>query len=228
PEDVINSILATCDGWMTEGGDGTLVLKVGVYREPVVAIEEQHILDFAINYGVADEQAVNQLNVTYTEPAQKYSEMQTDPYRDEDAISEMGVVRSQALDLKWVQSASQARRLAQRAMLRLNPSLSGSFVTTLYGLAALGERWISVKYPYVSGLQDEVLEVQGAELDLMAGRIKFDFIRVSTDAIEAYDPATDEGSPPVIPPEVPVQETFFREDGSPFVREDNSVLVRET
>jgi hypothetical protein len=50
-----------------------------------------------------------------------------------------------------VQSNSQARRLADRAMQRLNPQLTGSFTTSLYGLRYLGRRWVPVSYPYVSG-----------------------------------------------------------------------------
>jgi hypothetical protein len=225
PEDVINGILSTCDGWMSENGDGTLSLTVGYYREPAVTLTEKHILAFGVSYGQPDEQAVNQLDITFTDPAQNYATVQTENWRDEDAISLTGVVRSQPLDLTWVQSNSQARRLASRAIQRLNPAMSGSFTTTLYGLAAVGKRWVALKYPFVSGLQDCVVEIQSAEIDLMAGRVTFNFNRIGDD-IEAYDPETDEGEPPVIPPDAPISNYLFDDLGN-FLTDDKLLQLTD-
>lgn len=203
PEDVLNNLLATCDGWLAESGDGTLSPVVGVYRVPIIPpLTEKHIFGFSLNYGQPDEQLVNQLEISFTDPASNYVSVQTQPWRDESSISEVGL-KSQPLDLKWVQSNSQARRLAARAMQRLNPKMTGSFVTSLYGLRYLGRRWVPLQYPFVSGLQDCVIEVQGAEVDLLAGRINWTFIRISPETIEAYYPPTDDGPPVVVPPRVP-------------------------
>lgn len=201
PSDIVGGILATCDGWLAESGDGSLSLVVGVYRIPFDApLTEKHIFGFALNYGQADEQTVNELDISFTDPAQNYVTVQTEPWRDEDAIALAGVVRPQALELKWVQSNSQARRLADRASQRLNPLMTGSFTTSLAGLRFLGRRWVPLQYPFVSGLQNCVVEIQNAEVDLKRGRIVWQFIRISPDKIEAYNPATDEGTPPLVPP----------------------------
>src|SRR5262249_17334226 len=118
--------------------------------------------------------------------------------------------------------------LADRAMQRLNPKLTGSFTTSLYGLRYLGKRWIPVQYPFVSGLQNNVVEiVQPAEVDLMRGRIVWQFNLIATGTIEAYDPAKEEGPPPALPPSVSVVR-MLREDGTIFAREDNSPMIRET
>ena len=227
PEDVIGGILSTCDGWLAESGDGTLSITVGVYRTPTDdPITEKHIFGFALNYGQADEQMVNQLEISFTDPASKYVSVQTDPWRDEDSISLTGIVRSQPIDLKWVQSNSQARRLADRAMQRLNPLMTGSFTTSLHELRFLGKRWVPVQYPFVSGLQDCVVEIQSAEVDLLAGRIIWDFIRIAPDSIEAYFPPTDEGATPVVPPPA-VAFAYLREDSSRLIREDDSIYARE-
>jgi len=201
PEDVIGGILSTCDGWMAESGDGTLSLTVGVYREPTdPPLTEKHIMGFALNYGQANEQTVNQLDISFTDPNQKYVSVQTEPWKDEESISISGVI-NQPIDLKWVQSNSQARRLADRAMMRLNPAMTGSFTTSLYGMRYLGKRWVPLHYPFVSGLQNCVVEIQSADVDLMAGRIVWEFIRIGDD-IEAYDPATDQGTTPIVPPPI--------------------------
>jgi hypothetical protein len=178
-----------------------LALKVGLYRDPTVTLTDEHILGFSASYGQADEQSVNEIDITFTDSDQKYAQVQTETLRDEEAISFSGQVRAQKLDLTWVQSNSQARRLALRAMQRFNPQMTGTLVTTLYGLRALGERWVAVQYPHVFGLQDCVVEIQDAEIDLQAGCVTFTYSRVALGAIEAYDPYTDEGSPPTVPPE---------------------------
>ena len=202
PESVIGSLLATCDGWLTERGDGALALKIGVYRAPTdprKIIKAKHILAFAVNYGVADEERVNEIPITFISPEHRYKETQVDPWRDEADISESGVVRSQAIDFSWVQSHPQARRLAKRTMARLKPTMQGSFVTTLYGLAVLGERWVRVQYPFVAGLEDAIVEIQKADVDLMSGRITFEWVKIDPDTIDAWDPATEEGDPPPVP-----------------------------
>ena len=219
PSDVIGGILATCDGWLAESGDGSLSLVVGVYRVPFdPPITDKHIFGFTLNYGQTDEQTVNELDISFTDPAQNYVTVQTTPWRDEDAISLAGVVRPQPLELKWVQSHSQARRLADRASQRLNPLLTGSFTTKLYGLRYLGKRWVRLAYPFVSGFQDCVVEVQNAEVDLKRGRIVWQFIRISTDKIEAYNPATDEGRPPPVPPSLaPLRLDFTKTADSQYL-----------
>jgi hypothetical protein len=200
PADVIGGILSTCDGWLAESGDGALSITVGVYRAPTdPPLTEKHIFGFALNYGQTDEQTINELDISFIDPASKYVSVQTDPWRDEAAISLTGVLRTQALDLKWVQSNSQARRLADRAMQRLNPAMTGSFTTSLYGLRYLGKRWVPIQYPFVSGLQNSVVEIQSAEVDLMAGNIVWNFNLIGSN-IESYNPSTDQGAAPVIPP----------------------------
>jgi hypothetical protein len=228
PENVINSILATCDGWLAESGDGTLSITVGLYRPPTEpALTERDIFGFALNYGQTDEQMVNQLDISFTDQLQKFVTVQTQPWRDEDSIAQAGTVRAQPLNLTWVQSNAQARRLASRAMKRINPLMSGSFTTTLYGLRYLGKRWVSVQYPFVSGLQDSVVEIQNVEVDLMGGRIRFDFLLVLPEFIEAYDPAADEGGRPPIPPAAAPM-SWMHEDNSQYIREDGSALARES
>jgi hypothetical protein len=228
PENVIGAILSTCDGWLAESGDGTLSLVVGVYREPAdPPLTEAHIFGFSLNYGETDEELVNQLDITFTDPAQKWVSVQTDPWRDEASIAAIGTTKPKALDLKWVQSHSQARRLADRAMMRLNPAMTGSFTTSLYGLGYLGKRWVKLQYPFVSGLQDCVVEIQDAEVDLMAGRIVWTFNRIGAD-IEGYDPDNDEGAAPVVPPDAAALAVLTRESNNYYSRENSAYYPLES
>ncbi|WLB43011.1 phage tail protein [Bradyrhizobium ottawaense] len=218
PENVITKILATCDGWLAEAGDGSLVLTVGVYREPSdPPLTEEHIVGFTVRKGQPDEETINQLDVTFTNPDAGYVTDQVDSIRDEDAISLTGGVRAKPLDLSWVQNAGQAAALGRRGMLRLNPKASGTFVTTLYGMRYLGKRWIKVQFPNLNGGDVSVVEIQDrAQVDLLGGRVTFSWNLIDPIALAALDGATSPTSP-----------ALLRQDGSAYLREDGSTLNRE-
>lgn len=190
PESVINKILATCDGWFAESGDGSLVLTIGYYREPTdPPLTADHILGFTVKKGQADEETINQLDVTYTSPDAGYvTEQVESSVRDESAISASGVVRAKPLDLSWVQNYDQALTLGNRALLRVNPAISGTFVTTLYGMRYLGKRWIKVQFPTVAGLEDCVVEIQDkGEVDLLGGKVTLNWNLVDPVALTALN-----------------------------------------
>jgi len=213
PESVIGKILSTCDGWLCESSDGTLSLTVGVYREPTdVPLSGANILGYSVARGIADEEVVNQLDVTITSPAAGYVSEQIASVRDEDSISLLGQVRAKQLDLSWVQDEFQADLLAQRAMLRLN-ARSGTLVTDLYGLNYLGKRWIPVDFPTVRGLENAVVEIQDrAEVDLLNGRITFKWKLIDRAALIELG----SGHPALLREDL---STYRREDGSSYVRE---------
>jgi len=188
PESVIGKILAACDGWMAEDGEGNLVLTVGVYREPTdPPLTESCLLGWTIKHGVADEELINQLDVSYTNPSIGYISDQIPSVRDEASISAIGFERSKPLDLSWVQDPDQAERLAQRALLRLNPEMSGTFTTTLYGMRYLGKRWVRVELPSI-GMPSCVIEIQDkSEADILGGRVTLQWILVDPVALTALN-----------------------------------------
>ncbi|MBR0855673.1 phage tail protein [Bradyrhizobium liaoningense] len=214
PESVIGKLLASMDGWLGEAGDGSLVLTIGAYREPTdPPLTAEHIKGWRWRKGQPDEEAVNQLDVTFTSPAAGYVTDQIASIRDEDAISAAGIVRAKPLDLSWVQNADQADELGERAMLRLNPKISGTFVTTLYGLRYLGKRWVRVQFPKIKGMEDCVVEIKDkCEFDLLGGRVTLNWQVVDVAALLALEPA-----PPA---------ALMRQDGSYYRRHDGSLLLR--
>lgn len=210
PADVISSILDTCDGWISQNGDGSLALKVGYFRPPSVTISSKHIRGVSLQYDVGNEQAVNEFTIDYTEAALDYKTVPGQPWRDEDDISARGKVLSQRLALPWVCSHSQARRLAKRKMAQARAPLRGTITTTLFGIQALGERWININAPDIPDLANLVIEVRSATIDLLNDAMTFTFVSVDPATIDAWDPATEEGSAPTIaaklistPPPVP-------------------------
>lgn len=189
PENVIAKMLAACDGWLAEAGDGTLTLTVGYYREPTdTPITGDQIIGWSVQYGLADENVVNELDVTYTNPFLGYLSDQIQAVRDEASISLTGIVRSKPLDLTSVQDPTQAQRLSERAILSANPAMTGTLVTTLYGLRYLGRRWVKVQFPIINGLADCVVEIQDqAQVDLLAGTVTFNWNLVDVAALEVID-----------------------------------------
>jgi hypothetical protein len=201
PTEIVNAILDTCDGWLSENGDGTIALKVGVYRPPVVTIRGKHIRGINLQFDLADEEIVNELSIDYTEPALDYKTISAEPWRNEEDILERGRVRSQRFALPWVQSFTQARRLAKRRDAQNNAELRGTLTTTLFGLTALGERWIRVQAPELPALDDVVIEVRGVTIDLLNASLTFKFISVDEDTIDDWN-AAEEGPAIVIPPKL--------------------------
>jgi hypothetical protein len=200
PVDVLSAILDTCDGWLSENGDGTLALKVGSYRAPTFTLEGRHIKGFSLQYGVADEELVNEIAFAFTSTAADYKTLPGDPWRDEDDISRRGKTRSQNFPLPWVQSHSQGRRLSKRKMAKLNAPLRGTIKTTLYGIQAMGERWIEIDAPDVSDdLSSLIIEVMNMKIDFMNAEVTFDFIKINPNEIDAWDETEEEGTTPTIP-----------------------------
>jgi hypothetical protein len=204
--DVVSTIADTCDLWLSENGDGSLALKVGKYREPSVVLTSDDITGFSLQKGVGNENVVNELTITYTEPGADYKTGPGQPWRDEDDISARGKVLSQQFALPWIHSHSQSRRLAKRRMAKLNAPLRGTIETRLSGLRALGERWIRIRATESApvDLADLVIENGGCTIDFTNGRLTFKFISVDPDTIDAWDAITEEGSAPVIPSKIVV------------------------
>ncbi|MEH6676123.1 hypothetical protein [Phenylobacterium sp.] len=197
PDAVRQALLASCDGWMTADGRGRLVIKSGRYEAPTFTITGEHIEGYLWRAGREAEEDVNELVVSFTSAAHDYSEIHCDPWRDEDAITAAGKVYSQNLELTWVPSFSQARRLAKRKMSRLQALRSGQVRTGIYGLNGLGQRYIRIQNPDLSSMSDVVCEVTNVEIDFPSGQVIFDIIQADPN-IDAWNPATEEGAEPVV------------------------------
>lgn len=199
PSDVLATILSSFDGWLGETGSGGLKVYAGEFYSPTVTIEGKHIIAFRVQKFIEDENAVNEIIFSYVDPAQKYTEIEGDPVRDEADISARGKVRSQSVSLNWVQSQSRARRLATRELYRLNAEARGTIKTDLYGFLALGERYININIPELPSLCTFSAQISNAKIDLTDRSLTFDWIKVAAD-IDDWDPTTQEGTPPSSPP----------------------------
>lgn len=190
--DIRQKILDAMDGFYTTDGRGRLIIKAGGYVEPTFVITADYIEGFSWSRGQDPASAVNELSITFTSPANDYTEQNCDPWIAGDGG------KADNLDLAWVPSFTQARRLAKRKMARLNPVRRGQIRTGPYGLNGLGERFIRVRNPRRPSMADVVCEVTNAEFDPMTGQFVFDVIQADIE-IDAWDPSTEEGAPVPVP-----------------------------
>jgi hypothetical protein len=193
PAEILGQLLTTCDGWLGIRPDGAFTLKVGKYSPPTVTLTDDHVVGYSFKHFTADEEAVNELAPTYTDPSSKFNTVDAGSWRDEADIAARGKIRSQTMPLPWVQSRTQGRRLAKRQMARYSAELRGTIKTILYGLKALGERYLRLRIAENISLRDLVVEVGGLELDLVNAGLTIDWVAVDPDTIDAWTPAAEEG-----------------------------------
>lgn len=226
PADVIATILATCDGWMSQDTNGNFVVEAGSYVDPDVVITEDHIVGLSRQFYREDERATNEIVVSYSDPAFDYTEVETTPWRIEADIAARGDVRSQRLSLPWVQNNSQARRLAKIAARKATAPVTGTLTTTLDGLRAWGVRRIRIQAPSDGAtMADIVVDILPITLNPdMTVTIPFQ----QTDAT-AYDWTTEEetaGAGDDTRPDPTAPGTPAIEDITPFEQSVSSSRLR--
>ncbi|MBN9054240.1 MAG: hypothetical protein J0H80_10790, partial [Rhizobiales bacterium] len=148
PKAATNAILAACDGWICERGDGALLFTVGKFREDRVAVlTDADIIGHQIQYDVLFEDAINRLVPKFTYPATDYTTSDTDFFEDTAAQLEDGRILSEDANYQWVHQWRQARRLGKRDWLRLRQKVKGTLDVRLSGLDAIYARWVRVETP---------------------------------------------------------------------------------
>jgi len=197
PQAVREALLATFDGWMSLDGRGRLIVKAGRYVEPTFVLTGEHIQGYSWRAFQTDEEACNALVVSFVDPVKDYTEVEAGTLFDQDDIdARNGVERSEALQLPWCPSGTQAMELARRKMTRLTAERRGQVRASIYGLNGLGERFIRVQNPELQSMADVVVEITNVELDLANAQVVFDVVLADTaiDAGEAPAPTV-----PVVP-----------------------------
>jgi len=195
PAAIREALLSSMDGWLSVNGKGHLILKAGRYEAPTFILTGEHIEGYSWRAFQTDEEAINELIVSYLSPENDFTEVEAGAWRDEGDISETGRLRSEPLGLTWVYSRPQAMRLAKRKMTRLNAPRRGQIRTGIYGLNGLGQRYIRVQNPELFSMADVVCEVMNVEIDFASSQVVFDVIQADT-AIDAWNPAEEEGDQP--------------------------------
>ncbi|MER8941366.1 hypothetical protein NKH82_17925 [Mesorhizobium sp. M0915] len=228
PKGGTNAILAACDGWMCERGDGALLFVAGKFREKYVAtLTDADILGHTIQHDVLPEEECNRLVPKFTYPATDYTSTDTDFWEDVPAQLQAGRVLPQDASYIWVQQWRQARRLAKREFARMRQKKRGSLDVRFTGINGIYAPWARLQTPLsIPSLNGKVINNRRSVLSIHRGGFQMTFIVMPPD-IEEWNPETDEGAAPPIPPKaerknipVPVIDTILAvaSAGSAYIR----------
>ena len=209
PAAVVGSLLACFDGWYTFNEEGHLILYSGKVYAPTVTIGPDQIVAFSHQAGVADENFINEIGVTYVSDLHDWNTVEAQSWRDEEDISTRGAIRSDDLGAV-VPSYRQGRFLAKRKMARANAPDRGRVSTNFSGRVVAGQRYIRLNLTEGGAtFFNGIAEVMDLERDEMTGGFTFDWVAVDPN-LDAWNPATEDGegapvgnrytAPPLAPP----------------------------
>lgn len=203
PKSGLNAILSTCDGHLVARGDGARILTVGKFRESRTAtLTDADIVGHQVQYDVLFEDECNRLVPKFTYPATNYTSCDTDFFEDAAAQLSAGRVLTQEGNYEWCHQWRQARRLGKRDWLRLRQKVKGNLDVRLSGINAVYARWVRLETPNrLPRLDGKLLENRRSVLALTKGGFSMDFVE-QPDGIDDWNPATEEGQQPPVPPAV--------------------------
>jgi len=208
PADVLQRFLQACDGILFSTPGQGLALKVGVWEEPTVVIDDSCIVAFTeVKRGVDIMQSANTIRARYTDPAGDFLETDAEPWVDEADVAVRGEIAAD-FDFFPAPSHSQCRRLQKIMAHRLNPQWSGAMSCNLRAMNLLGERFAILTCAEL-GIAGETVEVTDikmiVEATILTG-LQFTFRSMTAEAYAWDGVATREGGAPalrVAPPIVP-------------------------
>lgn len=193
-KDTKGAIISTFDGWVAPREDGALVVYSGRFVVPTATIGADEIVTSSRDDGVEDENACNEVIITYTESALDYKIVDCEAWRDEDDIAKRGRIASQSLQ-NQVPSYTQARRLAKRQLARLMAPYRGTVTTNEAGRTVIGQRYIHLQI--IQGgatFYDGPAEITSLTNNLQTGGVTFDWVAADPN-IDSWDPLTEAGDP---------------------------------
>lgn len=198
-------LLACFDGWLAPREDGALVVYSGRFYTPTVSLGPDEIVNYSLQEGVEDENAVNDIAVTYISADHDFSSVEAQNWTDEADIIQRGAIRSESLQ-NDVPSYAQARALAKRKIIQAMAPRRGTVTTNSAGRAARGQRFVNLllregSKTFYSG----PAEITALTRNLATGGVTFSWIAMSA-AIDDWDPATEEGYGAPIGTEVTVSD----------------------
>ncbi|MGB5905749.1 MAG: hypothetical protein WBH00_23160 [Xanthobacteraceae bacterium] len=201
PKDVLPQIMATCAGQVFMRPDGAIGIRVGQPVTPslVFDADEKHVLGYTgFRSGEDLFLTANEITAKFTSPDHDFQDTEATAWRNEADITARGQVLSSEIDLSWVPSYSQARRLMKVEYNRKNPACVGQFLTDLHALNGFGEQFLTLTLSEMDVLAKD-FEVKSFEINPGEGTCSLNLSAFDSAVAYAWDPETEEGDPPPIP-----------------------------
>lgn len=195
----LETMLAACDGWLCQRGDGTVILRVGRYVAPTITLTDDDICGWKLDTDLSSNEKVNRATAKWTYPDAGYASVETDPFENTaDQALRQGPIRTAQLDLTWVQSVGQASRLTKIELNKHSKSVRGTLQLRLQGMNACYERWVAIQSNTIPRLSNAVIEIRKPVISLIEGKCSVEFVLSGSDVYD-YTAATDESETPYIP-----------------------------
>ena len=197
---VLGRMCRVCDADLYVDGDGKVAIRGGRWVAPQLTLDadQGHIISADFQRGRAALVAFNELTIKYTDPAQDYMEVEAERWVDGGNVTLRGKVLAQSFDLQMAPEHAQARRVGKIHTHKSNPEWSGTIITNFYGLNALGEETVTIKFGPM-GI-DTTFAIQSIRiLDDLTG-VQMQVASLSA-AAYAWDAELEEGTPPGVAPD---------------------------
>jgi len=208
PADVMQALLAACNGKFTTGQSGGVRLWTGRWIAPEVTLGGATIESYQLSAGNDGMDTANTVRAVYASPAHKWVEQDADPWVNEADVIDRGTIVAD-VPVYAVQSHAQARRLMKQAANKLAPKWKGQLVCNLAALPVLSERFVTIQIDEL-GLEFTA-EVDAVEFRTDGGSIVtglvIDFTSATAETF-AWDAAAEEGTAPAVPPDTDEAETL--------------------
>ncbi len=191
---VLAEMLKACDAFIWQQADGTVAIRVGKWVEPRLHITDRHIVSVTATLGGDPQETTDEVRAIYSDPRLDFNETESAGYSITDTPSQDN---SQRLDVFYCPDHNQAVRLAKRYALKLSERWSLTLTTNLYGLNAIGERFILVSVEDLE-IDSVPFEITSMNIDPQANLVEIGLTETSESDF-TFDSVTEEGTPPPIP-----------------------------
>jgi len=176
PIDVLKRFEETFDGRTWQRRDGSIGVSVGIFKGSEVTIDNKSILRFDLERGQDRLTAIAGVRAQYMSPANDYRENDAEPWPDGETVIGLSDDRVANLELTWVPSHGQARRLMQKTYERGRARWRGQIITNLSGMKLIDERYARFVIDELN--IDENFEIDHFSLDLSTNEIVIDVTSV--------------------------------------------------
>jgi len=191
---VVKEFLKAADGFMWQDANGLANIRCGRWIAPTVHIPEKHIIGLTASLGTDAQDRANEVRVIYMEPRFDYTETEAAPLIDTPARIALGRAEVSRFDCYYCPDHNQAQRIGKRILKRLGGRWALTVTTNLYGLNAIGERFITVSVAAL-GISELAFEVTSLKIDPAALNVELGLLEASEGDF-SFDAAEEEGAPP--------------------------------
>lgn len=189
-------LLATCEGELYLVPDGTIGIRGGAWEEPTVTLTDADIISYTY---VQENDALsefNRLKISYKSPLHDFQIIETEAWDDLAAQDAAGEIIEKPFTLSMVPSHGQARRLAKIEAHKNNPRHRLEIVARPRALLTIGQRTVHLKLDEL-GI-DEPFLIRSSTIPPDLKAIPMTITSFGPEAY-AWNPATEEGTPPPVP-----------------------------